>query len=419
MSKNIFWQKIKSATTRLSQSKYFSALHQADNFYFERFGPIRVLFVATTVQAFSAFMTLIQTMEQDNRVQANLLALGLDNIVFDNYEQSELFKRCRVTAPAAYFLKYHYVFRTNILALPFFRQAIHVAMPHGAAFGVRDYMIKTASQPGINIILGLSEYERKYFDKSCILRDEKCLFFNAGFPKLDPLIQGKYQRDPFLESIGLPKNRQTILIASHFSKNSLLFSADDELIQQVLSLSADYNVIVTGHPMIWQIAAKEDHDTQKCWQNFIKAVKHSASVRAIRAVSELPLLNAADLLIADSSSIVAEFACLDRPILFYDSPLTSFYDADIKVVYQQASESFTRITDIDAKCRTALAEPDKHKAGRRKMVEHFLCRRGASAPYVLELILAMGRMCSSNSSQWKKAIALSYQPNEKQIEREV
>lgn len=415
-SGSLCWREAaKSSILNFSRTPLIRTLQQFDSSWHEQNGPIKVLFVASTVQAISGFLPLMQTMIGDGRIKVNIVTLGVDGLAFDNRDQQELYRQCVVPKLLAFVSKYHYIFFTDVLDLPFLRTATHISMSHGAAFGVLDYMVTVAAQPHINLIFALSSHERKYFEEADLLDTASKLFFAVGCPKLDPLLAKEFSRLEFMQRLNLRPDRKNILIATHFSEKSLLFSFRSNLLKALLPLEQEYNIMITGHPMIWQMQPTTGYNPPQIWEEIESVANNAQYVRTIRTLSELPLLDAADLLIADHSSIVAEYSCLDRPMLLFDHPDMHFQDSAIKKLFLEAAASFVDVTNIGATCRFLLNNPSVHSEGRHRMTEHFFYQPGNSCKYIIELLLSMGRMCGPHSHRWQTAAQLSkeraIQPN--------
>ena len=130
-----------------------------------------------------------------------------------------------------------------------------------------------------------------------------------GFPKTDRLLDGTLDREAILERHGLSGDRPVLLYAPTGAKRNSLETMGEELIQR-LSATGDYDLLVKPH----------DHPKHKIdWFERLAPLENE-HVRLVRGPDVIPSLFVADLLISDASSVVNEYALLDRPIVFLDVP---------------------------------------------------------------------------------------------------
>ena len=206
-------------------------------------------------------------------------------------------------------------------------------------------------------------------------------------------------------------SKKTILITSHWTPHALCRTFRAGLLQAVAEVMPDCNVIQTGHNQLWcerqQVAGGNFFDGAVLWQELKSIEQRYPHVRVIEAPNVLPLLNAADLFVGDMSSVLVEFACLDRPMLFFDNGKYVFHDKAVYAQYLAAAAPFRSIEEAVALCRVHLAQPDLHQAGRQQIVQHNLDHLGNAAQTAVDVLLALGRLCSPKSKRWQKAVALS------------
>ena len=144
-----------------------------------------------------------------------------------------------------------------------------------------------------------SEYEEKLAAEYGI-RSAKAI----GFPKLDPAFNGTYSLqllDNLRCKMKLDPVKKTIIFTSTWDKSGM--SAIDKWIDSVSLLHHNYNILVTVHP--W---------TSK---HYVDKIKSMENIYFIDDPDIIPYLMIADIMVGDTSSIIAEFCALNKPIITF------------------------------------------------------------------------------------------------------
>jgi hypothetical protein len=125
----------------------------------------------------------------------------------------------------------------------------------------------------------------------------------GGYPKLDafrdPVVMGK-SRTLFIES-GFNTVRKTILFTATWDRSGL--SAIDQWAERLHELQDRYNLVVSLHPAM-----------------SLKYMKKVAGVKGavLTSSEDLPAwMLAADYLVGDTSSVLAEFCALNKPVITF------------------------------------------------------------------------------------------------------
>lgn len=150
-----------------------------------------------------------------------------------------------------------------------------------------------------------SDQMREIFKKSFGVNDER--FLPTGVPLTDVYYD---QRPTSFETNDFPKGKKVLLYAPtyrDFAMDGLVLPFSKEQLQT--QLSGDYILLVKLHPAVKHLAKAQTDDQ---W---------------IFDVSDqplYPLLCACDVLITDYSSIVFEYALLQKPVLFFTYDLDTY-----------------------------------------------------------------------------------------------
>ena len=155
----------------------------------------------------------------------------------------------------------------------------------------------------------LGPYMMRRFREFGFFGDDDRRAVEVGFPKTDRLLDGTLDRDTILRTYGFSGERPVVLYAPTGAKRNSLETMGEDLIR-LLSATGEYDLLVKPH----------DHPKTKLnWFERLAPLEHE-HLRLVRAPDVVPTLFVADLLISDASSVVNEYALLDRPIVFLDVP---------------------------------------------------------------------------------------------------
>lgn len=136
-------------------------------------------------------------------------------------------------------------------------------------------------------------------------------FQEVGFAKLDPLFNRDYFNfEPLdLNALGLSRDKPTLLYAPTFYPSSI-----ERMPQDWPALVDDCNIIVKPHFFSWSNPRYSGQRARlKYWETF-----NNVAMAPADAISLLPYMDKADLLISEASSALFEFAALDKPVVWLD-----------------------------------------------------------------------------------------------------
>ncbi len=126
----------------------------------------------------------------------------------------------------------------------------------------------------------------------------------VGYPKLDPAFNGDITPGQ-LRNLGtqlkLDPSKKNILFSATWDKSGM--SAIHMWYNRLEPLKERYNILVTLHPFMSE--------------SYRKAIEANKSVVYIKDANNIPYLMLADVLVSDTSSIIAEFCSLDKPIVTF------------------------------------------------------------------------------------------------------
>ena len=132
----------------------------------------------------------------------------------------------------------------------------------------------------------------------------------VGYAKIDPLFWPASERPRLdLAALGLDPAKRTLLYAPTHMPSSFPKMADE-----FPAHFADFNLLVNPHSLSFFGGKKDSHRRlMRLWSR-----APNVRVASFDDYDPLPYMAAADLLISDESSVLFEFATLDRPIVWCD-----------------------------------------------------------------------------------------------------
>jgi CDP-glycerol glycerophosphotransferase (TagB/SpsB family) len=125
----------------------------------------------------------------------------------------------------------------------------------------------------------------------------------GGYPKLDPAFNGSIKQESsqlLREKLNFD-TRPVVLFSATWEGSGL--SAIENWYDQLEQITENYNIIVTLHPWVKSKYRKKLAETKR--------------VILLKAGNILPYMMLADLMVGDTSSILAEFCALKKPIITF------------------------------------------------------------------------------------------------------
>lgn len=142
--------------------------------------------------------------------------------------------------------------------------------------------------------------------------------FEAGYPKLDDLLNRVYDKNAVLQEVGLRCDRKTVLYAPAFNEFASLRTNGVELIETLISID-ELNVIIKLAP---DSISKPDNYYATGgvnWKIFLKKFE-SDRCKIADSLDINPYLEAADIMVTDVSGVAYDFLLLGKPVIYYDCP---------------------------------------------------------------------------------------------------
>jgi len=173
----------------------------------------------------------------------------------------------------------------------------------------------------------------------------------VGFPKIDDMFNGRiteFELNELRDKLTLDSTKRTIIFTATWDKRG--YSAIDKWILRIEEMTTDYNVLVTVHN--WLASDKKE------------TLSKYKSIRYIEDKYILPYLMISDVMIADTSSIIAEFCALNKPIITFRVPEIKRLTSEITAMLDEISFRIDSFDEINNTLIEAIQFPDIHETKR-------------------------------------------------------
>ncbi len=174
-----------------------------------------------------------------------------------------------------------------------------------------------------------------------------------GFPKLDPAFDGTYSKetlDAFRREANVDPAKSTVMFTATWDRSGM--SAIEMWIDELDSLAEHYNVLVTVHP--WMS------------RKYIVKLRKLQAAHFIRHPNVVPFLLISDVLVGDTSSIIAEFCALDKPIINFKTPESERTVPEVSRLLRDISMQLEAAAELREAIERSLSDPRAKSEQRRK-----------------------------------------------------
>jgi len=246
--------------------------------------------------------------------------------------------------------------------------------------------------PG-HLPIGFEQYDRvafvnsdrmkRYLDAGVVRREAAVL---VGYPKVDALVNGRYDAAAVHAKLQLEMHRPTAIYAPTWSPASSLNIAGEAIVANLVA--SGFNVIVKLHDR------SLDPDTPKYsggidWRARFTQLHMPGRMAFVDTADASPLLAASDVMVTDHSSIGYEFCLLDRPLIVFDAPDLAAV-ARISVARIEQLRSAARVVcaakDVGAAALDELAHRDRRAEARRALAREMFNEPGTATDRALQMI---------------------------------
>lgn len=350
-----------------------------------RAGARRILVDARTPVNYTIVAPLHRAMAADPRVSFHFTASEEPHRLRDIYREALSTRSARsrqapdvqlVHPGRAKFTRYDAYLASDFMWQPLWRGTCRIQVFHGVG-GKYGFDAPTTSMRAWDRLFFVNERRLRNFIKAGAIDADSPAIRLIGYPKLDALVNGTWNRATVLESLGLDPALRTILYAPTWSPASSLNAMGVELVRRLLDTGN--NVIVKLHDRSRDVRAFYSGGID--WVGALEPVLKGRTGVLAPGHDISPYLVAADLMITDHSSAGFEFLLRDRPIVRIHRP-ELIREANIHPDYVEllasVSESVDGIDDAVAAVERGLASPEALGETRRAVAADIFYRPGGA-----------------------------------------
>ncbi len=258
------------------------------------------------------------------------------------------------------------------------RARVKVHMFHG--FSLRNFAVQERVLRFDKLFM-IGPYMTRRFIEAGLLCAGDARIEEVGMPKLDPLVQGRYERGQVLAGLGLDPSLPTVLFAPTWIRGGCLERQGQEIVRALGRL--EVNTLIKLHDNSY------DPRKQSCdWARVLPPLLAPRQL-LVQDFDSNPYLAAADVLVSDASSIANEFLLLDRPLIFFrleglekDWPAT-----DLETWGTKTGATIDRVEELPEAVAQALLHPEERADVRRAAARDFFYYPGQAAARAAERLL--------------------------------
>jgi CDP-glycerol glycerophosphotransferase (TagB/SpsB family) len=337
-----------------------SRFQQVDTILSRRSGRRRILVDGRTPVNYTMVAPVVRAMSSDPRVEFFFTASEEPGRLADIYREAPDVRT--VDPRRAALMKFDAYVASDFMwaALP--RGTRRVQVFHGVG-GKYGFDVPDTSMRDWDRLFFVNERRLRNFIAAGAIEPDSPAIRLIGMPKADCLVDGTFERDTVLLSLGLDPARPTVLYAPTWSPASSLNAMGTALVQSLHRLPV--NLIVKLHDRSRDL--RERYSGGVDWVARLEPLMLAGRSAIAPGHDISPYLVAADLMVTDHSSAGFEFLLRDKPIVRIHRPalieLANIHP-DYVALLASVSESVERVEDAVAAVIRGLANPAARSAER-------------------------------------------------------
>ena len=336
-----------------------------------------VLVNSRTAMNFAIVRPILETMRDDRRVRFYLTASEQPERLSEIY--AEAGDDARLITPRRAALKRFDAYLTADVLWPQLpRGTRRILMFHGVAGKYANvYDSPDTSMRDWDRLFFINEQRLSNFIKSGAIDADSSGARLVGYPKLDCLVDGTFNRDEILTSLGINPSRRTVLYAPTWSPYSSLNVMGEALVEKLCA--AGFAVIVKLHDRSRD--PEYIHSGGVDWPARLRPILEAGGGLLAESSDASPYLAAADVLISDHSSVGFEYLLLDRPLVRIEVPeliAATNIHPDYVALMIEAAISVRNVNEAVRAVEGAFADPSNKSASRRAVANKLFHKPGTA-----------------------------------------
>ena len=174
--------------------------------------------------------------------------------------------------------------------------------------------------------------KRKIIEEGALFNNE---VYVVGYPKLDPIFQGKLDRDEIIKKWGLDPSKKTVLYAPTYKPTSIYALKD-----AIFEYTKDFNLIIKLHPYSWR-GKYAPHSQHRIFEKRLKKYSHAVLIPP-EEHNILPFIHVADVMVTEASSTMFEFLAIGKYGIIYNLPYEKLKHHDGTPVLSEDNREFLK-----------------------------------------------------------------------------
>jgi hypothetical protein len=335
-------------------------LQQVDTRISRLSGGRRILVDSRTPVNFTMVAPVVRAMAHDTRIQFYFTASEDRDRLAHIYREAPEVRT--VDARRAALMKFDAYVASDFMWASLPRGTRRVQVFHGVG-GKYGFDVPDTSMRDWDRLFFVNERRLRNFIAAGAIEPDSPAIRLIGMPKADCLVDGTFNRQAVLQSLGLDPSRQTVLYAPTWSPASSLNALGVDLITQLQRLPI--NLIVKLHDRSRDL--RERYSGGVDWLARLTPLCTPGRTSIAPGHDISPYLVAADLMITDHSSAGFEFLLRDRPLVRIHRPalieLANIHPDYVNLLASVA-DSVDTVTAAVQAVERGLASPEIRSAER-------------------------------------------------------
>lgn len=337
-----------------------SRMQEVDTRFSRRSGRRRILVDGRTPVNYTMVAPVVRALQTDPRVEIFFTASEEPDRLADIYREAP---DARTIDPRrAAMMKFDAYVASDFMWASLPRGTSRVQVFHGVG-GKYGFDVPDASMRDWDRLFFVNERRLRNFIASGAIPADSPAIRLIGMPKTDCLVDGTFERDDILTSMGLDPTLRTVLYAPTWSPASSLNAMGTELVAGLLRTGV--NVIVKLHDRSRDL--RERYSGGVDWAGRLAPVIQGGRGVIAPGHDISPYLVAADLMITDHSSAGFEYLLRDRPLVRIHRPalieLANIHQ-DYVALLASVSDSVDDVNGALAAVSRGLADPSVRRTER-------------------------------------------------------
>jgi CDP-glycerol glycerophosphotransferase len=221
----------------------------------------------------------------------------------------------------------------------------------------------------------------------------------VGYPKVDALVNGRYDAAAIHARLQLEMHRRTAIYAPTWSPASSLNLAGEEIVGSLLD--AGFNVIVKLHDR--SLDTSEPRFSGGIdWRARFARIHCPGRIAFVEWADSSPLLAASDVMVTDHSSIGFEFCLLDRPIVIFDAPdlpRVARINPEKIALLRSAARVVRTAAEVGPAALAELAHPESLEDVRRAVAREMFYESGTATERALAMVYDLLELPATESRE--------------------